>query len=243
VIVTELWRYPVKSLQGERIDRVRVENDGLIGDRRFALFDVASGMGLTARRVPELLYASARWLGDAVEITLPDGSVARDDGALSAWLGRAVTLRHASFEGTRRFEWPTDIETEAEESWHSWDAAPGAFQDSTRVSLVSSATLRDWPVRRFRPNVVLDGDGEDALVGSDIRVGGCVLQVHKQIDRCVMVARPQPDGIDRDLDVLKTILRERAGFLAIGAGVVEEGEIAVGDQLSHTEGRENTIPV
>ena len=99
--VLELWRYPVKSLQGERLEPAAVTTAGLEGDRRFALFDVDTGFGLTGRRVPELLFASAR-LGDdgGVDITLPDGSVTRDDDALSAWLGRRVTLRSADAEVT-----------------------------------------------------------------------------------------------------------------------------------------------
>ncbi len=233
MIVSELWRYPVKSLQGERLGRVRVVTDGLTGDRRFALFDAVSGLGLTARRVPELLFASARFVDDddRVEITLPDGSIARDDGALSAWLGRRVELRDASYDGTRTYENPLDVDNEAEESWVAWNGPHGAFHDSSRVTLVSRTTLGEWPARRFRPNVVLDGAGEDALVGSDVRVGSCVLHVRKPIDRCVMVTRPQPDGIERDLDVLKTIVRERAGNLSIGALVLEPGDVAVGDAL------------
>ncbi len=60
------------------------------GDRRYAIFDVATGFGLTARRAPEMLFASARTTGDGVEITLPDGTVAPDDAALSSWSGRPV---------------------------------------------------------------------------------------------------------------------------------------------------------
>jgi len=232
--VVELWRFPVKSLGGERLDRVDVETDGLLGDRRFALFDTATGIGLTARRVPELLFASARVVDGGVEITRPDGSVARDDDALSSWLARRVELRDASFAGTRTFEWPTDIDTEAEESWQRWNAARGAFHDSPRrrVSLLSRATIGDWNPRRFRANVLLDGDGEDALVGTQITIGSTRLDVVTPIDRCVMVARPQPGGIERDLDVLKTINRERAGNLAIGAVVLEPGSIAVGDDVT-----------
>src|SRR5262245_8686596 len=105
--VLELWRYPVKSLQGERLDSVAVTADGLDGDRRFAIYDLESGLGLTARRVPELLFASARLRADGgVDITLPDGSLARDDGALSAWLGRRVALRPHDADVARRFENP-----------------------------------------------------------------------------------------------------------------------------------------
>ena len=232
--VTELWRYPVKSLQGERCDRVRVDADGLFGDRRFALFDRETGFGLTSRRVPELLYASARWHDDgSVDITLPDGTVARDDDALSAWLGRNVELRTADFDATRSYEVPLDIETESEDSWVTFNGARGPFHDSrrTRVSLVSTGSVGDWDARRFRANVVLDGDGEDALTGRRVQIGDAVLDVTKQIDRCVMVNRPQPGGIQSDVSVLRTIMRTRGGRLAIGALVLTAGTISVGDDL------------
>jgi MOSC domain-containing protein len=87
--VTELWRYPVKSLQGERLDAAMVTGKGLDGDRRYAIFDLDTGLGLTARRVPELLFASASLTADGgVRIALPDGSLADGDDALSAWLER-----------------------------------------------------------------------------------------------------------------------------------------------------------
>ncbi len=232
--VLELWRYPVKSLQGERLDAAAVGRDGLEGDRRFALFDQETGFGLTARRVPELLFASARLThGDGVEITLPDGSRAIDDEALSEWLGRAVELRRADDRGARRYENPLDFEREKTSRWEAFTGAPGPFHDSrqTRVSLVSTSTLRSWDRRRFRSNVLLEGSGEDELVGSSVRLGGTTLSVCKYIERCVMVTRPQPEGIGRDLGVLRTIARERQNRLAIGALVSEQGRISVGDAL------------
>ncbi len=45
--VLELWRYPVKSLQGEQLAEVEIGLGGLRGDRRFALYDVETGLGLT----------------------------------------------------------------------------------------------------------------------------------------------------------------------------------------------------
>ena len=231
--VAELWRYPVKSMQGESLDQVELDNDGLLGDRRSALFDAVTGHGLTARREPRLLLASARWVDGRPEITLPDGSIANDDAALSAWLGHEVALRTASYDQPRSYEVPLDIDTEAEESWVAWEGPLGAFHDSTRtrVSLVSKTTIGEWEPRRFRANVLLDGEGEDELVGTTIMIGGAVLTVMKAIDRCIMVTRPQPGGIERDLEILKTINRERGGNLAIGALVATPGLIKVGDAL------------
>jgi len=233
--VRELWRYPVKSLQGERLETVEVTPDGLEGDRRFAIYDAETGLGLTARRKPELLFASARLLDDGqVEITLPDGSEARDDAALSAWLGRPVKLQSTDTDAARRFEDTVDFEREATSAWASFEGAPGAFHDSAqaRVTLVSTATIGGWDRRRFRANVLLDGEGEDGLVGSQVFLGDAVLDVGMRIQRCVMTTRPQPGGIERDLDVLRTIARERDACLAIGALVARPGSVRVGADLA-----------
>jgi MOSC domain-containing protein len=234
--VLELWRYPVKSLQGERLKSVAVSGDGLEGDRRFALYDLETGLGLTARRVPELLFASARLSEDGgVEITLPDGSLARGDDALSAWLGRPVALRGRESDAARRFENPAvDLERETEGDWATFEGAPGAFHDSpaARVSLVSTATIGPWDRRRFRSNVLLDGDGEDALVGSRVGLGDAVIDVGMRIERCVMTVRAQPGGIERDVGVLRTIAREREACLAVGGLVTQPGRISVGDAVA-----------
>jgi uncharacterized protein YcbX len=236
VQVAELWRYPVKSLQGERLATVDVGPEGLAGDRQWALFDVATGYGLTARRVPDLLFLSGRLRQDgAAEVVMPDGTVTSDDAVLSGWLGRQVTLRAAAdAPGERLYENPNEVGEAGEYDWDAFPGARGAFHDSsrTRVSLVSTGTLGSWDRRRFRANVVLSGAGEDALVGRRVRLGGAALDVVKQVDRCVMVTRPQPGGIGRDNGVLKTIHRERDGCLAIGALVARTGTVAVGDGLT-----------
>lgn len=235
--VRALWRYPVKSLQGERLESAEVTHDGITGDRRYAIFDTITGLGLTARRMPELLYAAARIRDDdSLEITLPDGSIARDDAALSVWLGRPVELREMHASGPRGYENPEDAEDERG-AWLTFTGASGPFHDSarTRVSLVSTTTLGAWDPRRFRSNVVLDGAGEDALLDHEVRLGAAYLSVGKRIARCVMTTRAQPGGIERDLDVLRTIARDRDACLAVGALVVRPGRVRVGDPLELTE--------
>jgi len=235
VRVAELWRFPVKSLQGELLQAAELTGAGLEGDRRFALFDVETGFGLTGRRQPELLFASGR-LRDhgGADIMLPDGSVTHDDEVLSAWLGRRVVLRSCDAEVARRYENPVDFEDEAGSEWAPFDGSGGAFHDNggARVSLVSTATISGWDRRRFRANVLLDGEGEDLLVGSRVALGEAVLDVGMRIIRCVMTTRPQPGGIERDLDVLRTINRERDRCLAVGALVVQPGAVRVGDALT-----------
>jgi uncharacterized protein len=234
VRVVELWRYPVKSLQGEPLAEAEVTSTGLAGDRAFAIFDVESGLGLTGRRVPELLYGRPRAAGDAVEVELPDGSRATDDESLSRWLGRRVTLRSAVTGGLREYENPIDFEDETASEWIRFRGAAGAFHDSarTQVSIVSTGTIGSWDPRRFRANVLVDGGDEDQLVGARVRIGTAVLEIAKRIPRCVMTTRPQPDGIDRDLDVLRAINRERRGCLGVGALVARPGVVQIGDELA-----------
>ena len=234
VRVIELWRYPVKSLQGEQLTSVGVGAQGLDGDRQYALFDPATGFGLTARRVPALLFASARLRDDGTpEITLPDGTIAADDIALSGWLGRPVALRSTADVVTRTYENPSDFEHESVDSWSPFSGSTSAFQDTEEaaVSLVSETTYGSWDRRRFRANLLLDGAGEDDLLGTRVTLGTAQLDVQLRIQRCVMVTRPQPDGVDRDLDVLRTIHRERQGCLSVGATVATLGRISVGDKL------------
>ncbi|MEZ5141498.1 MAG: MOSC N-terminal beta barrel domain-containing protein [Acidimicrobiales bacterium] len=241
--VVTLWRAPVKSLQGEALPSAVLTGRGILGDRHWALRDEGSGRFLTARREPALLFGRATADDDrAVHLHLPDGATrtvhagndderAVADAALSAWLGRPVRLVEASDDVAGVFENPLDAE--GEQDWVTWQGPTGRFHDSTRtaVSLVTTGSLRGWDPRRFRANVVLaGGDGEeDALVGRTVRIGSAQLEITKQIDRCVMVTRPQPDGLARDLDVLRTVHRERRSCLAVAALVTADGHLAIGD--------------
>ncbi len=232
--ISQIWRYPVKSLGGELLSQAEVGHAGIVGDRGWGLHHVASGKILTARRRPELLFASATVVEGSPIITLPDGTVAVDDAALSAWLGEPVELRRASDGASGTYETPVDAEDEDAAPWVSWSGPVGSFHDSSkcRVSIVSNTTLGAWDIRRFRTNLVVDGAGEDALVGSNVGIGDSArLVINKPIDRCVMVTRPQP-GLERDLDVLRTINRERDSNLSVGGNVLESGTIRLGDTVA-----------
>ncbi len=235
--VVALWRYPVKSMQGETLTEAQIGPTGIVGDRGWAIVDSETGLGLTGRREPQLLFAHAALVDDGVRITLPDGSVADDDEALSTWLGRAVTLMCADAQTVGTFEIGLAADDDADRDptveWYQWSGPVGTFHDSTRtqVSIIGAATVGAWDMRRFRPNVVVDGSGEGAWVGSTIHVAGAALNVVKAIDRCVITTRAQPGGIERDLDVLRAINRDRAGNLGVGALVQNAGSVTIGDAV------------
>lgn len=106
--VAELWRFPVKSMLGERLDRVDLTERGVVGDRAYALVDIDTGKVVSAKSVrafPDLLGCRAAFLETpepgrdlpAVRITLSDGaSVTSDspdaDQRLSTYFKRAVRL-------------------------------------------------------------------------------------------------------------------------------------------------------
>jgi MOSC domain-containing protein len=97
VTVAEIWRYPVKSMGGERLDNVAVDKRGLVADRMWAVRDPELGSITTARRRPALLRCGARYatdpLGSAPEVVvlLPDGEeISSADPAVHARLSELV---------------------------------------------------------------------------------------------------------------------------------------------------------
>ena len=225
--VLQLWRYPVKSLQGERLDRASITPTGIEGDRAWGIVDRATGYVLTAKRVPELLYASARWVEGRPVVTLPG----EHDG-VAEWLQRDAALVEARPDERGTYEIAED-QFDDDSTIVRWNGPRGSFHDSnrTQVHLLSTASIGEWDVRRFRPNVVVDGAGELDLVGATLRLGTAVLSVAKGTDRCVLTTRAQPGGIARDPEVLRAILRV-GGDLGIGCTVVQPGEVHVGDDVT-----------
>ena len=110
--VVELWRYPVKSMQGERLDSTAVDSLGLTGDRSWALLDQATGLTLTGRRVPELLFATGKLIDGKAVVLLPDGTETNDSHRLSRWLKRDVRLTPAADEVAGTYEIAANAEDE-----------------------------------------------------------------------------------------------------------------------------------
>jgi len=102
--VKEIWRYPVKSMAGERLQRANVGALGILGDRGWAIRDEKAGEIRNARKLPALLHCTAFYLREPsegevppVQITMADGTTFRSDSAeanarLSELLGRSVSI-------------------------------------------------------------------------------------------------------------------------------------------------------
>jgi uncharacterized protein len=208
--IAQLWRYPVKSLAGERLPTLRLVDDGIEGDRMWGIQDRHDGRILTARREPRLLFASSRLAAtDLPVITLPDGQEmagtgAVTDGSLSAWLGKPVSLVAASESEAAHAEYFADATDDASQALE-WTMPKGRFVDAFPVLVISTAGLRSgavaypagaWDVRRFRPNILVQVDGEgwteDAWAERQLNVGSAQLMPRQRCTRCTMVNRAQP---------------------------------------------------
>jgi uncharacterized protein YcbX len=260
--VREVWRYPVKSMQGERLQHAEVASRGIAGDREFALVDAATGRTLTAKTIAPLLDARAVHDGDDVVITLPDGRqcVARataTNDVLSAWLQRDVRCEratqstHASYDMT--FDPPDDtaeqFEIPSPEGTFFDLAALHVLTTNALAACADAAPASTWDRRRFRPNLLVEvaadaaGAGangahpEDAWVGRKVRAGGMVFDVLMRTVRCAKPLRAQPAHgtdapLERDVDVYRTMAKVHENHLGVYANVATAGAVAVGDAVA-----------
>ena len=205
--VAELWRYPVKSLAGERVSITTLSPDGMAGDR---IVRVRGPEGVrTSRRHYRLL--GLRGTLDPHGRPLVDGHPWESDEVLAlvrkaagadAWL--------EAFEGLDRFDiLPLLVAT---------DGAVSAFG-------------RD--VRRLRPNIVIggvDGLGEREWIEGELRIGEAIIRLDSLRSRCVMTTI-DPDTLRLDPEVLRDIVRRFENKLALNAETVCGGTIRVGDSV------------
>lgn len=258
--VAALWRYPVKSMQGEELNATGVTAAGLAGDRRFAVVDQATGQVAGAknpRKWPGFLQFRAAYVAPpdsgeplpAVRVTLPDGtSVTSQDGALpkllSRALGREVTFCAAA-EGSAPAR-AEDYEPDADEVVE-FELPAGTFFDSAPVHLLTTATLDRlrslYPAgrfepRRFRPNIVVAtgpeaaGFVENDWAGATVAIGDSVrLRVLMTTSRCVMTTLPQSD-LPKDSGILRTAAQHNNAAVGVYAEVVSGGTIRRGDLVT-----------
>ena len=210
--VAELWRYPVKSLAGERLERADVTANGIAGDRVVQVTD-GRGRVVTARTTPSLLGLAAL-LG-------PDGEP-RIAG--SPWTSRAsaAAIQAAAGPGARLVRY---------DGRERFDVLPLLIATDGAIAALGVDH------RRLRPNIVVEGVealAERGWPGHRLRIGAVLIEVAKLRHRCVMTTY-DPDTQAQDLSVLKRIVDEFGGRLALDCDVVESGTIAVGDRVELTD--------
>lgn len=213
--MSELWRYPVKSLRGERVEAADLSRDGIIGDRIVHVRE-SSGRVATSRFRPGLL-GLAGTLGDEGE-PLVDGVRWSDPSVLARV--RAVTEPGAElvrFEGADRGQ--------------RFDVLP------LTVLTESMARAVGYDHRRFRPNVLIADAPDDAELqwsGYGLRIGGALIGVRNRRSRCVMTTF-DPDTLEQDPMVLLHVVRSFDGRVALDCWVAHPGEVRVGDPVEVVE--------
>ncbi len=251
--VVGLFRYPVKSMRAEALASVEAGHDGFRGDRAFGLVDTSTDRLLSAKTVPALLQADAVFRDDGeVTMTLPTGGeVSSDDSdvddILSAWLRRSVRLARPTPDLTSTIDIEVDLTARGgpEDAMFTFDTRPGLFFDGTPMHLLTTSSLRAmesqypegvWAQERFRPNVLIEvepqeaGFVEDAWVGTTVDVGGMEANVHKRCDRCILTTRPVVHA-PADREILRTLHRHHGGDLGVKATITGVGVVAVHDEV------------
>lgn len=230
----EIYRHPVKSLGGESLEQSLVKKYGLYGDRAYAFLDhKRPGALLTARQVPEMLGYKAELCGEKtddkdkfprVKITSPAGRIFDlEEEAFKKEIedmsGRQVTL----------------VKHTPEDDLLAVDTA--------HILLITTSSLRKleklWgkPItaRRFRANFIIALDKNEPFVerewlGGNMIVGDVELKLNVPCPRCNMI-NIDPDSLNRDRSLLKTVVREREGHFGIYASVIKTGAVKVGDKV------------
>ena len=212
--VRELWRYPVKTMAGEKLEHSAVGPLGIEGDRVVHVED-ARGRVITSRSHPRFLGHKGS-LGTGLE-PLVDGrpwrsaEVAADVQAIGGSDARLV--RH---EGADRF-----------------DVLP------LLVATDGAITAFGHDYRRLRPNIVIEGVehlDEREWPGGCLRIGKVLIGVQDLRLRCIMTSF-DPETLTQDKEITRSIYRRFEGKLALNCFVIEAGRISVGDEVTLVRGR------
>ena len=207
LFVEQLWRYPVKTLAGERLDTAELTANGIPGDR---IVHVRGPEGVRTSRRQHRLLGLHGTLGPSGR-PLVNGHAWDSPEALA--LVRAAAgddAELAAFDGLARFDiLPLLVAT---------DGAVAEFG-------------RD--VRRLRPNIVIggvEGLAEREWEGAELHIGDAVIWLDSLRARCPMTT-VDPDTLERDPEVLKDIGRRFRGRIALNADVIRPGVVHVGDSV------------
>lgn len=205
----ELWRYPVKSMAGEKLEQVELTPLGLKGDRQI-LVQGANGRILTSRTHHKLLGLKGRLDGEG-EVWIDGWHWHSAEAAqlVSDTLQQPVRLiRH---EGPERFDiLPLLVATDGAIEYMKLDG------------------------RRLRPNLVIggvEGLAERDWPGRQLEVGPAVVEPAQLRGRCVMTTY-DPDTLAQDMNVLRRIIKQLDGVMALDTAVITPGMLRVNDPVA-----------
>ena len=206
--VKELWRYPVKSMAGERIDEAALTPLGIPGDRTVLV--VRRGRVATSRTFPKLL---------GLHGTLDPEGVRRIEGHV--WDSPAALALVRAAVGP-------DAELVRYEGGERFDILP------LLVATDGAIAHQGIDGRRLRPNLVVGevaGLAEREWPGRRLRISKAVLHPQQLRARCIMTTF-DPDTLAQDVNVLKRIGRELDGTMGLDTSVERGGVVRVGDGVT-----------
>lgn len=224
--MSELWRYPVKSMAGEALSQAEIGRHGVHGDRRWAFLraDVPrSGFPwLTIREEPRLAQCCPR-LRDPARPDHTDVLVRTPSGAELDVTDPALSAQLAP--GARAIKQDRGV----------FDALPLSLLSVQSVTAIAELVGRELDIRRFRPNIVVEARSsaefpEDAWVGATVQIGTARVRVDARDQRCV-VPNVDPDTSERDPSILRAIARERQADLGVYGTTVRPGQVRIGDRV------------
>ncbi len=254
--VTDLYLYPVKSFAGIQVEQIRVNGWGPEGDRRFMVID-AAGKFVTGRKFPQMvLFKVERQAADLVikapdddqfVITFPQRSEMTEvqvwsdqvqaklvDSAVSVWLSQKLQ------DDVRLVYMPDSTFRQVDPKYYSEEQRV-AFSDAYPFLITNKASLGELnarleepvSIRRFRPNIVVDGNipwEEDNW--SRLRIGSVEFAAVKPCSRCVFTT-VDPETAEKGKEPLRTLAQYRRMELGVifGQNLVQlnTGVISVGD--------------
>ncbi|EPL04335.1 MOSC domain-containing protein [Pseudomonas sp. CF161] len=236
--LSALYRYPLKSGQGESLQQITLDKLGLDGDRRWMLVDEASGRFLTQRAVARMSQLSALYNErggltlsapghSAIDVAVP-GADAELRG-VTIWrdtlrvpdAGATAAAWVSDFVGkpTRLVQVPLE-RARTTEAGYGKDDDQVAFADGFPLLLIGQASLEDLSQRvgrplemlRFRPNLVIEGSSAYAEDGwKRVRIGDIEFRLVKPCARCILTTiDPQTGERSADREPLATLQQYRA---------------------------------
>lgn len=208
--ISEIWRYPIKSMRGERLQTTPILPTGIVSDRQIVCISEARRKVVTARTHPGLLALQ----GSAVNsITTVNGF---------PWDSPEAANLASEAAGERVFLHDLGTDTQR------FDVLP------LLVATDGALAKFGFDTRRFRPNIVIagvPGDIERTWPGSRLQLGNVLIRAAQLRMRCVMTTY-DPDTLDQDLSVLRRIVKENDGSLALDCAVLQPGQLNTGDTVT-----------